>query len=53
MVFMSEFPTQELVSLGHGFFKAEFEKAKNKSVIDGTGIIKEAKYSMSNDPDSK
>lgn len=53
MIFMNDLPSSELESLGQGYFKAEHEKAKNKSVVDGTGIIKEPQYSMSNDTNSK
>ena len=53
MLFMSDLPASELVHMGHGFFKEENEKMVNKSIIDGTGVVKEIKYSMTNDADSK
>ena len=53
MIFMNDLPAPELVAMGQGFFKAEHEKAINKAVINGSGIVKDAKYSMTNDEASK
>jgi hypothetical protein len=41
MLFMTDLPQSELEAMGHGYFKTEYEKAVNKSVIDGTGVIRE------------
>ena len=50
---MEDLPAPELEAMGNGFFQAEHEKAINKSVLDGTGVVKDAQYSMNNDESSK
>lgn len=42
MIFMEDLPAPELEAMGHGYFKDEHEKAVNKSVLDGTGVVKDA-----------
>ena len=53
MIFMNELPIPELEALGRSFFKLEHDKAVNRAIVDGTGIVKHKQYSVTNDRDSQ
>jgi hypothetical protein len=40
LIFITDLMHSELSELGKGFFKLEHEKAIEKAIVDGTGIVK-------------